>query len=390
MPRRRIHNFKMDGPMNFRVNPAFSNRAITTLLTGGLCFACTESNGSSGGEVASSWTAGSDASAPGEAIGGSDGGGSGSGGEALDFSVTLLGTGSPVPSPDRFGNSTLIEVAGQRLIVDMGRGNTMRLFQKKIPFGTITAHFLTHLHSDHVNGLSDLWLSGWIQTAFGGRKAPFVLYGPPGTVALTEGLWEAFSEDRRIRLADEGNPIEGLEFEAHDIEPGMGYSVDGVVVEAIEVDHGDLIKPAYGYKITYDKHSVVISGDTRVSAKLQEAATGADLLIHEVAMIPEQLFEEFPVFRNILDHHTTPEQAGEVFSATQPKMAVYSHIVLSGLPDKGIPFPTPAELLAATRTTYCGPLLAGVDLMKFKIDDTGVTMVESPLGEPAEPVPCEK
>jgi ribonuclease Z len=75
---------------------------------------------------------------------------------ADDFTVTLLGTGSPVPSPERFGNSTLIEAGGQRLVFDMGRGVTIRLWQKAISLGSIDAHFLTHLHSDHVNGLSDL------------------------------------------------------------------------------------------------------------------------------------------------------------------------------------------------------------------------------------------
>jgi ribonuclease Z len=166
------------------------------------------------------------------------------------------------------------------------------------------------------------------------------------------------------------------------------YSVDGVVVNAFEVDHGDLVKPAYGFQITYNGHTVVISGDTRSSQAVVTAATNADLLIHEVAMIPVQLFDEFPAFRPILDHHLTPEQAGEVFTAAQPKLAVYSHIVLSGLPDQGIPFPTPAELLAATRTTYCGPLLAGIDLMTFKIDSTGVSLIDSPLGEALQPAPC--
>ena len=100
---------------------------------------------------------------------------------ADDFTVTLLGTGSPIPAPDRFGPSNLVEVGGQRLVFDLGRGCSIRLWQKQIPLGSIDAHFLTHLHSDHVNGLSDLWLSGWIQTAFGGRKKPFTIYGPPGT-----------------------------------------------------------------------------------------------------------------------------------------------------------------------------------------------------------------
>ena len=145
------------------------------------------------------------------------------------FKVTLLGTGMPVPNPARFGPSTLVEAGGQRLLFDMGRGCTIRLWQKQIALGSIDAHFLTHLHSDHINGLSDLWLSGWIQTPFGGRKSHFLIYGPKGTKSMMSYLWKAFSEDRRIRLADEKNPIAGLEINAHDFKPGVIYEKNGVV-----------------------------------------------------------------------------------------------------------------------------------------------------------------
>ncbi|MCX5806403.1 MAG: MBL fold metallo-hydrolase [Proteobacteria bacterium] len=297
---------------------------------------------------------------------------------ADDFSVTLLGTGMPVPSPDRFGNSTLIEAGGQRLVFDMGRGITIRLWQKQIPLGSIDAHFLTHLHSDHINGLSDLWLSGWIQTPFGGRKKPFLIYGPPGTEKMMANLWEAFSEDRRIRLEDEKNPLAGIQVDAHDFKPGVVYEKNGVVVTAFEVDHGDLVKPCYGFKITYKNNSVVISGDTRYSVSLEKAARSADLLICEVAMIPEKLFGKFPAYKAIYEHHISPELAGKLFTASRPKLAVYTHLVLSGLPKEGIPFPTPEELLAATRKTYDGRVVVGADLMGFKIDDTGVLIVEPP------------
>jgi ribonuclease Z len=297
---------------------------------------------------------------------------------ADDFSVTLLGTGMPVPSPDRFGNSTLIEAGGQRLVFDMGRGVTIRLWQKQIPLGSIDAHFLTHLHSDHINGLSDLWLSGWIQTAFGGRKKPFTIYGPAGTEKMMASLWEAFSEDRRIRLEDEKNPLAGIQVDAHDFKPGVVYEKNGVVVTTFEVDHGDHVKPCYGFKITYRNHSVVISGDTRYSTNVEKAARGADLLIHEVAMIPEKLFAQYPVYKAIYEHHISPELAGKLFTASQPKLAVYTHLVLSGLPKAGIPFPTPEKLLDATRKTYDGRVVVGVDLMTFKIDDAGVSIVEPP------------
>jgi ribonuclease Z len=297
---------------------------------------------------------------------------------ADDFTVTLLGTGSPIPSPDRFGNSTLVEVGGQRLVFDMGRGVTIRLWQKQIALGSIDAHFLTHLHSDHVNGLSDLWLSGWIQTAFGGRKKPFTIYGPAGTEKMMANLWEAFSEDRRIRIEDEKNPLSGIQIDAHDVKPGVVYEKNGVVVTALEVDHGDLVKPAYGYKVTYQNHAVVISGDTRYHVNVEKAARGADLLILEVAMIPDKLFAQYPVYQAIYEHHISPELAGKLFAAARPKLAVYSHLVLSGLPKAGIPSPTPEELLAATRKTYDGRVVVGADLMGFKIDDTGVSIIEPP------------
>ncbi len=308
--------------------------------------------------------------APTGGVGGTDG----------SMTVTLLGTGSPIPSPDRFGPSTLIEAAGLRLVFDVGRGAPIRLWQKQIALGSINAHFLTHLHSDHVNGLPDLWMSGWIQTAFGSRKTPFVIYGPEGTQAMMTSLWDAFSEDRRIRLADEMNPIEGIEFDVHDVGPGLVYCQNGVTVSTFDVDHGDLVKPARGYKISYGAHTVVLSGDTRYNTNVEQAATGADLLVHEVAMIPTALIDKYPAYQAILAHHISPEDAGKLFAIAKPKLAVYSHVVLSGLPSEGIPFPTPADVLAATSTTYSGPVIVGSDLMAFRIDDSGVAMVAGAAG----------
>jgi len=260
----------------------------------------------------------------------------------------------------------------------MGRGNAIRLWQKQISLGTINAHFLTHLHSDHVNGLDDLWLSGWIQTPFGSRKTPFVVYGPAGTASMMGYLWKAFSEDRRIRLADEGNPQSGIEVDAHDYQSGLVYDQNGVQVTAFEVNHGDLVKPAYGFTITYQGYRVVISGDTIYDENVKREATKADLLVHEVAMIPQALFDKYPAYQAIYAHHISPEKAGELFAAAQPKQVVYSHVVLSGLPKEGIPYPTPAEVLAATATTYSGPVVVGVDLMAFKIDGTGVAIIQPP------------
>ena len=73
-----------------------------------------------------------------------------------DFKVTLLGTSTPNPLPDRFGPSTLVEAGNEKLLFDCGRGATIRLWQLKIPLGTVKL-FITHLHSDHTVGIPDLW-----------------------------------------------------------------------------------------------------------------------------------------------------------------------------------------------------------------------------------------
>ncbi|HMA06246.1 MAG TPA: MBL fold metallo-hydrolase, partial [Ramlibacter sp.] len=94
------------------------------------------------------------------------------------FRVTLLGTGAPDPSAERFSASTLIEAGNQKILIDAGRGATIRLSQLHIPLGKIDALFLTHYHSDHTVGIPDLWLTGWLPPPFGQRKSPFHVIGP--------------------------------------------------------------------------------------------------------------------------------------------------------------------------------------------------------------------
>jgi ribonuclease Z len=308
------------------------------------------------------------------------------GARAAEMRVTLLGTGTPTPRLSSFSASTLVEAGPEKLIFDFGRGSTIRLFQRKIPIGAITAHFVTHLHSDHVVGLPDMWLTGWIGTPFGSRKTPMVIFGPKGTVAMTENLTKAFSEDIRIRIADEDYPPAGVAFDAKDVEPGLVYEKNGVKVSAIEVNHGEKIKPAFGYVIEYDGKKVVLSGDTKPDERVEKAAEGADLLIHEVAVIEPELFKTYPNYRAIENHHTSPEEAGKIFTRAKPKLAVYSHIVFATLPPtQDVP---EDALLARTRSTYQGPLVIGRDLMSFVISDEVKSF--APDGSAMKPLTTDK
>jgi ribonuclease Z len=280
--------------------------------------------------------------------------------------VTLLGTGNPRPIPGRYGPSILVEAATTpptRILVDAGRGAAERLFTvggRELLSG-VDLVLLTHLHSDHVVGLPDLWLTGWLF----GRSKPLVLRGPEGSAALMANLEKAFEFDVRIRKADEGLPAAGTILDARDVPPDAPFEVSGVRVTPFLVDHGP-VKPAYGYRIDYAGKSVVFSGDTRYSENLIAHAKGCDVLVHEVVS-PEverraSVMRDPAVTQRIIDHHTTPEDAGRIFAAVRPKLAVYSHIV---------PSPTTAkDLEGPTRKTYAGPLLVGEDLTVISIGET--------------------
>lgn len=286
-----------------------------------------------------------------------------------DFRVTLLGTGHPYPSPLRFGPSVLVEAGSQRLVVDAGRGVTIRLWQLEIPLSAIDRLLLTHYHSDHVNGLPDLWLTGWLPPVWAGaRKTPFRVIGPTGASHLMSKLEEAYSADIAIRVVDENIPREGIATIVEEFDrDGVVYEANGVKVIAFEVDHGDVIKPCYGYRIEYGGRVAVFSSDTRYNQNVIKYGAGADLLVHEVASARPELMREAYIQR-IIGHHTTPREAGSVFAQTRPKLAAYTHIVLLG--SERIPPPTIDDIVAETRQTYGGPLVAGEDLMAFDIGET--------------------
>lgn len=280
--------------------------------------------------------------------------------KARAFRMTLLGTGVPTPVMERFGQSILVEAGKEILLFDAGRGALIRLSQLQPPVKEVRNIFLTHLHSDHIVGLPDVWLTGWLN---GRPETPLRVWGPRGTIEMMSHLDKAFQYDIRIRLYDDRLPPEGVVVLAEDITEGVVFEQNGVKVTAIEVDHFP-IQPSFGYRIDYEGRSVVISGDTRFSEHLISGAQGADVIVHEViasGMLRKRFPDNPEVMERVIAHHTTPEQAGEVFNRVQPGLAVFTHIIPVTA--------TAGDIFPPVRKTYTGPLEMGEDLMVIDIGD---------------------
>jgi ribonuclease Z len=299
--------------------------------------------------------------------------------------VILLGTGSPITAAGKLFKSsdtarenatTLIQAGRETLLFDAGRGVVNRLSAAGISGKQITAIFLTHFHSDHIVGIPDLWLTSRLHFAWGGREAPLEAWGPPGTPVLMTAIAQAYETDLETRPHDIRLQLIGHEMESSK----MVWRRNGVTVMAFVVEHGTGGIPAYGYRIDYKGHSVLLSGDTRYHENVIKYGSGVDLLVHEVIVVRPGLLKERPDLLRIFNVHTSPEQAGEIFSLTKPKLAAYTHIIFFGGPAFSSPTPAPTtrDLIRQTRKTYKGPLAVGVDLMFFDIAERTIAVRQPP------------
>ena len=280
--------------------------------------------------------------------------------------VTTLGTGTPILNPKRASQSILVEAAGHRLLFDTGRNIATRLVQAKVKPSSVEQVFFTHFHSDHTVGFADFWLSSWIP-AGGARTSPLNVSGPSGTLNLIEGHRIAFGDDIKIRTKDQGLPKSGVEINVKEFdECGIVFDQDGIVVTSFEVDHGEAIKPNWGYKIEYSGHIVVISGDSKNDNRVSQIAKGADLLFHSLGTARKEI-QEYHDVAAILQHHTTPSEAANIFTISKPKLAVLVHMVLLGKPN--FPPMSADEVLRAILEIYDGPITIAEDLMRFEISE---------------------
>ena len=141
--------------------------------------------------------------------------------------IILLGTGNPNPDPIRFGPSLAIVVEDTSYLIDFGAGITRRTYEAYSNFGIksldsprLTKGFLTHLHSDHTLGYPDLILTPWVM----GRSKPLEIYGPQGTLEMTDNILKSYDVDIKERI-DGLEPTNNLGYKVNvkEVKPGIIY-----------------------------------------------------------------------------------------------------------------------------------------------------------------------
>jgi ribonuclease Z len=274
--------------------------------------------------------------------------------------VGFCGTGSPLPSRDRAAACTVVIADGKLFVFDMGEGSGETLALMGMPLDKVQGVWLTHLHSDHFEGLGPFTLQRWAGTS---AKTPLKVSGPTGVTEITEGLNAAYRIDSTYRIAHHGEAVvspSGFGMTGAAIEPGTVYNADGVRITAFAVDH-DPITPAFGYRVDFKGKSVTITGDTAFTPKLAAAAKGSDLLVSELlsprivgalanSAQKAGMANRAKIFDDIQNYHISPELAADVAKSADVGMLAFTHIVPS------VPKPLEFALLGKAGNHYDGPI----------------------------------
>ena len=279
--------------------------------------------------------------------------------------ITLLGTGSPIPDPNRAGPCTLVQAGVQNLMVDCGRGALMRLLGAGAMPGMVGTVLITHLHSDHITDLNDLVTTRWVMMPV---NVPLHVIGPRGTQRVVDGMLAMLEPDMGYRLAHhEDLRANGpLTVNVTEVDPGQTIELGDVSISTHATDHAP-VQPSIGYRIEHDGKVAALAGDTLPCPGLDEMCRGADVYVQTVIRndLVRALAEMMPLGKgrliDILDYHSTPEQAGETAARNGVGTLVLTHYVPPMQPGQE------DDWCALATATFSGRVIAGPDLTSVEI-----------------------
>jgi ribonuclease Z len=242
--------------------------------------------------------------------------------------VILLGTGSPLPSPNRAGPATLVRAGAVNLLADAGRGVVMRLAAVGVGPAALSAVLLTHMHSDHICDLNDVITSHWVMNT---APTPLKVFGPKGAKALIEATLAMLAFDVKYRIDHHDDLNAGPIIETVELEPSDSFTVGDCAITAYQTDHSPVF-PTLGYRIEQAGGVVALAGDTVPCAGLDALCKDADIYVQTV--IRDDLVKRVPLqrLRDILDYHSTVEQAAQTAERAGVRTLMLTHYVPNLMP----------------------------------------------------------
>ena len=243
----------------------------------------------------------------------------------MTITVTLLGTGGPIPDPNRAGPATLISAGDEHVLVDAGRGVLMRLAGAGVGPLQLSAVLLTHLHSDHITDLNDVITTRWIMS-FEPTPAPLRIVGPVGTKTVVDHMMASLEPDVAYRIAHHDDLTAPPAVEVIEVADGRVDLGTALTITAGPTDHKP-VEPSIGYRFDSDERAVVVAGDTVPCAGLDALCAGADALVHTV--IRKDIIANVPIPRmqDTLDYHSSPEEAAQTASRAGLGTLILTHYV---------------------------------------------------------------
>jgi ribonuclease Z len=272
--------------------------------------------------------------------------------------VVILGSGNPLPDPLRAGPSTLVRTAAGDLLFDCGRGVLMRAAAVASGAGAFKALFLTHLHSDHITDLNDIFTMRW---AMSFQPNPLPVFGPVGTADLLRATEAMLEPDIGYRLAHHEDLRWRPSSTVTEVERGVIMDEGGVRVTASPTDHAP-VRPTVGFRIDEGEQSVVVAGDTVPCTALDVLCVGADVLIHTV--VRRDLIEQIglPRLTDVLDYHSSVADAAQTAARAGVGTLVLTHLVPPPAPG------TEHEWIDQAQAHFNGSVILATDLLALDVN----------------------